>query len=78
MSEKQDVVTRRVGFGFSITVEKELREETGAKYPDKTVVKASIEGNADTFESNIELLGRARTEIFKVVAGNSPTLKEEK
>jgi len=65
MSVKQEVETKRIGFGFSLSIEKEIRTETTAKYPDKTVLKAGLEGNADTFDEAVELLNRAKEEILE-------------
>ena len=44
------VTEQTIGFSFHVTIERESRTETGAKYPDKTVVKASLGGHADTLD----------------------------
>jgi hypothetical protein len=67
MSENQLIESKKVGFSFSLAIEKELRTETGAKYPDKSVLNARLEGNADSFDEVVKLLGQAKTEINKVL-----------
>jgi len=69
LSVKQEVETKRIGFSFSISIEKELRTQTEAKYPDKTIVKASLEGNTDTYEQATEMLRKAKEEILKQTSG---------
>jgi hypothetical protein len=51
MTEKSTVENRDVGHRWHISMEKELRIETGAKFPDKTVVSVSLEGNKISFEA---------------------------
>jgi len=64
MSEEKSVTQKSIGFSFYVSIEREIREETGAKYPDKTVVKASLGGNADTMEEVTENLKNA-TELVR-------------
>lgn len=72
MSEKQVVETKRIGFSFSVSIEKELRSETGAKYPDKTIIKGSIEGNADTYDDTIALMKKAKKELMDLKPEDAP------
>lgn len=57
--ESQAVTTKAIGYSFNVSVEREIRTDTGAKYPDKTVVKASLGGHADTFDAATSLLESA-------------------
>lgn len=50
MNEQQTVTQQAIGFSYSVTIEKELRTNTAAKYPDKTVLKATLSGHADTHD----------------------------
>ena len=63
--EVKSITQQQIGFGYSIYIEKELRSETGAKYPDKTVIKAELSGHADTPEQASTLLDLARQTIQK-------------
>lgn len=63
-TEEQTVTQKVIGFSFHVSVEKEIRIETGAKYPDKTIVKASLGGHADTYTDAIGQLKTA-TETVK-------------
>lgn len=63
--ETKFVTTKTIGFSFGISVEKESRKETGAKYPDKIVAKATLSGHADTFEAAKTLLEEATKEVKK-------------
>ncbi len=67
MSEKTVVENRNVGARWFISVEKELRSETGAKYPDKTVIHASLEGNTETAEAAKQSLQDARAHLQKML-----------
>ncbi len=67
MSVKQEIESKRVGYAFSISVEKELRTESVAKYPDKTIIKASLEGNTDTYDQAVDLLKKSKTDILAQV-----------
>lgn len=60
--EVQAVTTKAIGYSFNVSIEREIRTETESKYPDKTVVKASLGGHADTFDAATSLLeGAAKT-----------------
>jgi hypothetical protein len=78
MSEKTEITSTTVGYHFSITVEREIRTETGAKYPDKSVVTASLSGNAPSFEVAVEQAKTAKAEIEKLLAEKKPTEEKEK
>lgn len=75
MAEKTEVVNRTEGYSFHITVEREIRTETGAKYPDKSVVTASLGGNAPSFEVAIEQAKKAREAIEELLAAKKPPEK---
>ena len=72
MSEKTEITSTTVGYHFSITVDREIRTETGAKYPDKSVVTASLSGNAPSFEAAVEQAKTAKAEIEKLLAEKKP------
>lgn len=61
------VTKQEIGYTFSITIEKETRVETGAKYPDKQVVCAKLGGNAETFKEAQEMLVEAKKKIREVL-----------
>lgn len=68
MSEKQEVTTKTIGFSFSVSIEQEVRIDTGAKYPDKTVVKAALSGHADSYDeavANLKTASQAVKEQIK-------------
>lgn len=67
MSEEITVTNKHVGYSFSLSVEKESRVETGAKYPDKQVVSARLGGNTETFEDAVEQLKKAKQKIDEVL-----------
>jgi len=67
VSEVSKVERREVGYRFHIAVDKELRTETGAKYPDKTQVHASLEGHADSFEEAVKQLRDAKVKVNEVL-----------
>lgn len=67
MSVKQEIESKRIGYAFSISIEKELRIENVSKYPDKTIIKASLEGNTDTYEQAVDLLKKSKTDILAQV-----------
>jgi len=64
MSEVKNVINKTVGYSFSITIERETRKETGAKYPDKQIIKASVGGHGATLDDVTEQLVAA-TEVVK-------------
>lgn len=49
-------------------MERELRLETGAKYPDKTVVHASFEGYEANYEDAKKTMLIAKAELERIVA----------
>jgi len=57
--ETQEVTQRTVGYSWSVSVEVEHREETGAKYPDKTVTKIGLGGHTDDKGSAVAEAGDA-------------------
>jgi|GEM_PF-3799821 len=67
MSETQEITQKTVGFSFHITIEKEKRVETGAKYPDKLITKASLGGHTETFGEAVQTLKRATLEVLQVL-----------
>jgi len=67
LSEETIVTNKHVGYSFSVSIEKETREKTDAKYPDKTVVSARISGNEESFEAVQKRLDAAKKEIKKVL-----------
>lgn len=65
MSEEQSVTHKTVGFSFSVSIEREIRDKTKeVKYPDKTIVKASLGGHTTTLEGAKEALKTA-TELVR-------------
>jgi len=71
MSEETMVTNKHVGYSFSLSVEKETRVETGAKYPDKQVVSARLGGNADSFEEATNMLEVAKQKIDELLKGET-------
>lgn len=65
--EQTTVVNQHVGYSFSVNIEKETRQESGTKYPDKTVVSARLSGNEDTFEAVTKRLEEAKAKIKEVI-----------
>lgn len=63
MAETETITQKTIGYSWSISVEKEHREETGAKYPDKTVTKASFSGHTDTYEEAVKEVNEAKKEL---------------
>jgi len=68
MSEKSIVENRNVGARWFISLEKELREETGAKYPDKTVIHCALEGFEPDYERARCSLETAKLQLQKLIA----------
>lgn len=66
-SQIQEITQKTVGFSFHISIETEKRIETGAKYPDKVVTKASLGGHSDTYEGAVANLKKASEEIRKQI-----------
>jgi len=77
MSEETKITNMAVGYHFDIKIEREIRTETGAKYPDKSVVTASLSGNAPTFDAVIEQAKKAREAIEELLVEKKPIVKEE-
>lgn len=67
MNEQTEVTNRYVGYHFDIKIEKEIRTETGAKYPDKSVVTASLSGNAETLTDVISQLKSAKLVVEELL-----------
>ena len=65
MMETSQVWTTQTGYSFKIEIEKEIRTETGAKYPDKTVMKAYITGNEATLDNVAVALAAAKIRLLK-------------
>jgi len=72
VSERTEVINKTVGFSFYVKVEREIRTETGAKYPDKALVTANLGGNADSFEEATKRLKEARAAIDIVLTEKKP------
>lgn len=64
MSEEKSVTQKTIGFSFHVSIEREIRQKTDAKYPDKTIVKASLGGHADTMAGATTGL-KAATDLVK-------------
>lgn len=73
MSEETTVTNKHVGYSFSLSVEKEIRVETGAKYPDKQIVSARVGGNTESFDDAVEQLKKARQKIDEVLKNKEKT-----
>ena len=71
----QEIVNKTVGFSFRLVIEREVRVDSGTKYPDKTVIKAELGGHADTYDEACTNLTHAREEINRVM--NPKPVKEE-
>ena len=67
MNEKEEkkIWQQQVGFGYSFSIEKEIRNGNDTKYPDKIILKASLNGHADTSEESLTLLEAAKTQIYE-------------
>ena len=63
--ETSQIWTTQTGYSFKIEIEKDIRTETGAKYPDKTVMKAYITGNENTLEDTVKALAIAKIKLLK-------------
>ena len=72
MMETSQVWTTQTGYSFKIEIEKEIRTETGAKYPDKTVMKAYITGNTKDLAETVTAIEKAKKELLKQL-----TIEEE-
>jgi hypothetical protein len=67
MTEKTRIEETKIGYVFHISIEQEVRKNTEAKYPDKLVVKAMLEGNEKTFEETVKRLSEAKTQIVLIL-----------
>jgi len=63
LSERTEITNKNVGYSFHVSLEREIRTATGAKYPDKTIVKASLGGHAETFKQANDQLRLATVEV---------------
>lgn len=61
------VTNRTIGFAFSLSVEKEKRIATEAKYPDKIVSTARLSGHADSWDETILQFKEAKKEIDAIL-----------
>ena len=68
--EKTIIENRNVGSRWFISLEKELREETGAKYPDKTIIHVSLEGFELDYDGAMQSLSKAKVQLEKMVDGS--------
>ncbi len=75
MTERSEIVNKTAGYSFHIKIEKEVRTETGAKYPDKSVVSATLSGNDESFDAVVQHVKEAKKTIDEVLSGK--TEKEE-
>ena len=66
--ETSIVQNMNVGARWFISLEKERREETGAKYPDKTVIHVSLEGYEADYGTCKRSLEAAKLELEKLLA----------
>ena len=66
MSAKTEVETRKLGHAYSVSIEREIRTSTEAKYPDKTIIKASLEGNTETYEEAVTKLKDSAKAILEI------------
>lgn len=66
--ELQSITTKAIGYSFNVSIEREIRADTGTRYPDKTVVKVSLGGHADTFDGATDLLDRVTHEVKEKIA----------
>lgn len=78
----QEITNKTVGFNFRIVVEREVRVDSGTKYPDKTVTKAELGGHADTYKQARANLVDAWVGINNVLDGEveveEPEVDEDK
>lgn len=64
MSEVKNVINKTIGYSFNITIERETRTATDAKYPDKQITKATVGGHGATLDDVTKQL-EAATEVVK-------------
>ena len=68
MEETKIITQQAIGYSFFYSVEQEIRTETNAKYPDKKIVKAGLDGHANSFEDAVSQLRDAQAETLKIIA----------
>ena len=71
---RDEVIHSEVGYSFHVGIEEEIRVETGAKYPNKKIVKASISGHVD----NMGLIGVALSSAREKVQKEIGVMKGDK
>jgi len=76
--EKTEITSRTAGYSFHIKVERELRTQTEAKYPDKTVVSATLNGNDDSFAVMVEHAEKAKKTIDLLLTEAEQASESEK
>ena len=67
MGEQTEVTHRSTGYSFNISIEREERITTGAKYPDRNVTTVKVGGHADTFKDCMSQLSQAKQEVEKLL-----------
>jgi len=75
--EKTEITNRTTGYSFHVKVEREIRTQTAAKYPDKTVAYATLSGNDDTFEAMVDHAKKAKETIDAILAEPAKEEPEE-
>jgi len=65
-----------VGYSFHLKIERETRVDTGLKYPDKTVVSASLIGNASSLEEASKEIELAKQTILRLIEKKEVKLNE--
>jgi hypothetical protein len=64
LSEKSEIVEKRVGYSWSVTIKKTARTpKDGSKYDDVTESEFTLTGNTDTFEMASGQMATARGKI---------------
>jgi len=63
----EQVIHQTIGYTFSLKIERETRVDTGLKYPDKTVVAATLGGNASSLEEASKEVELAKKTILKLL-----------
>lgn len=59
---------QEVGYRWHIALDKELRTMTGAKYPDKTSIHASLEGHENTVKEANDAINAAKKTLEKLTS----------
>jgi len=65
--EHETITKQEIGFRWHISIEKETRKDTSAKYPDKIVVHVSLEGHNDTYDQAYADLRQAKGNLNSVL-----------